>query len=690
MGSHDEILLSDFSTAIVSHMAASHTTQELVGTCDYAAPEQFQGNACPASDQYSLAVVVYEWLCGTRPFLGESSIEIALKHLSSPPVPLRQHNSAISVETERVVLKALSKEPKQRFKTVKDFALALEKSCSQATQASPSIRQTPARPSSPRQTVDFSPPQMLSPVLLLSSSPSPFWRLLPSPKALMRLLTVLLLVLILLSAFSVSRYVSLLHQQADLTTLQASHMSNGLGVKGPQHVGISDGSFAFDSQRADGPLKVQATQKVKQGDLVAAIALLRQAVQVDSSDAEAQIYLENLLVEQSRRPYITFVVGTMLSSDALGLGRDDLQGAYVAQKEFNEGFKLYRATQARLFIANTGNDDGTVVEVAQHVVQLAHADPTFAGVMGWPYSSSTTLAIPIFNQAQIPLVSQSATSDTLTGASPYFFRVASSNKAQAQAGSQYASQVLHAKRAALFFDPADPYSQSLAKDFVLQFQHAGNTIVAAEQYTVGKPEDLPHLLHDALQNTPDVLYFAGYADDLGILLTNLPPGNLPVLGGDGLYDLWGYPISARAGFSHLHFTALAYPDEWDILGHPTIKPSFFTTYAMVFDPNHTHQGSPYGFTRPNDSVIMSYDALSVLLKSADTALSQHPQQKTITPEQLRQALTQIKDENGFQGVSGCIAFAADGNPLEKTFVILSVDGEGHIRMESQPLGRFLC
>ena len=101
------------------------TTQEMAGTIPYMAPEQFRRRPQSASDQYSLAVVVYEWLSGSRPFQGSNQWEIMNQHLSSPPPSLREKDPTISKEVERVVLKALSKDPQQRFASVADFVKAL-------------------------------------------------------------------------------------------------------------------------------------------------------------------------------------------------------------------------------------------------------------------------------------------------------------------------------------------------------------------------------------------------------------------------------------------------------------------------------------------------------------------------------------------------------------------------------------
>ena len=84
---HDELLLSDFGIAIIARSSRSQSLQEVVGTVTYMAPEQIQGRPRPASDQYALAALAYEWLSGAPPFEGESAIDIASKHLYAPLPP---------------------------------------------------------------------------------------------------------------------------------------------------------------------------------------------------------------------------------------------------------------------------------------------------------------------------------------------------------------------------------------------------------------------------------------------------------------------------------------------------------------------------------------------------------------------------------------------------------------------------
>src|SRR5713101_6487948 len=136
LDSHDQVLLSDFGLVMLApHLLSSNATepmeQALAGTTSYLAPEELRGRAQPASDQYALGGVVYEWLCGKPPFQGPF-LEVAVKLVSASPPSLREQVPELSPAVEEVVLQALAKEPEQRFASVQDFATALERAYQEA------------------------------------------------------------------------------------------------------------------------------------------------------------------------------------------------------------------------------------------------------------------------------------------------------------------------------------------------------------------------------------------------------------------------------------------------------------------------------------------------------------------------------------------------------------------------------
>ena len=148
LGRNNEVLLSDFGIATMTQTQSSHSqlTRDIVGTVAYMAPEQLQGKPLPASDQYSLGIVIYEWLTGERPFQGTFT-EIAIQHVMASPRPLREKIPGIPPQLEEVIMIALAKEPHKRFASMQGFANALE----QASGSGPAFRSvlTPI-PASPR------------------------------------------------------------------------------------------------------------------------------------------------------------------------------------------------------------------------------------------------------------------------------------------------------------------------------------------------------------------------------------------------------------------------------------------------------------------------------------------------------------------------------------------------------------
>ncbi len=128
LGQNNQVLLSDFGIATIAHTSRSLHTQDFSGTIAYMAPEQIQGKARPASDQYALAVITYEWLTGYCPFQG-SFAEIASQHMFAPIPPLQTSYQALPSDVERVLRMALAKDPEVRFAQVEAYANALEQAC---------------------------------------------------------------------------------------------------------------------------------------------------------------------------------------------------------------------------------------------------------------------------------------------------------------------------------------------------------------------------------------------------------------------------------------------------------------------------------------------------------------------------------------------------------------------------------
>ncbi|HEY5006153.1 MAG TPA: serine/threonine-protein kinase, partial [Ktedonobacteraceae bacterium] len=370
-----------------------------LGTPGYAPPEQYQGNADPRADLYALAATLHHIVTNRDP-------------RNSPPFiypPVRSLNTQLSPDIERILARELVNDINQRYQSAQamkqDIDTVLQRRfgmmgntssymlgnsgamgaiiaptgantavtpnnslsspnlptfSNQPTRMSSTPPPPPPYPSAP----PFMPPPNYYQPLNIQNNPQK-----PPPRRragwLPVLLVLLLLLLVLGSAFGVSAYIHSNDKKGNTgtgtasstaTTVPATPGTIGVTKIGDEYIGISDGNFAFDTGRTDSAYKEQAVNLFKQSsnNASAAIPLLDAAVQHDTGDAEALIYREDMRVISSGSPYVTFVVATMLSDKTLrSVGRDDLQGAYVAQKEYNDNGLLQGGVKVRLLIANS-------------------------------------------------------------------------------------------------------------------------------------------------------------------------------------------------------------------------------------------------------------------------------------------------------------------------------------------------
>jgi serine/threonine protein kinase len=98
----------------------------IIGTPEYMAPEMTEQPATPSSDIYALGIVLYQMLTGRAPFNGSTPVAICLKHVNEQPLPPSVHNPALSTAIDSVVLRALAKDPVQRFQHANDLANAFQ------------------------------------------------------------------------------------------------------------------------------------------------------------------------------------------------------------------------------------------------------------------------------------------------------------------------------------------------------------------------------------------------------------------------------------------------------------------------------------------------------------------------------------------------------------------------------------
>jgi eukaryotic-like serine/threonine-protein kinase len=126
-GDEGRLKVTDFG---IARSGASQMTEvgSIIGTAQYLSPEQARGSPVDqTSDLYSVGVVLYELLTGQVPFTGETPLEIAMKHLSEVPRPPSELRSEVPHDLDLVVLRALAKDPSERYQTAEEMSADLER-----------------------------------------------------------------------------------------------------------------------------------------------------------------------------------------------------------------------------------------------------------------------------------------------------------------------------------------------------------------------------------------------------------------------------------------------------------------------------------------------------------------------------------------------------------------------------------
>lgn len=122
IGKNGRVKVTDFGIARAATSSTITQTGSVVGSVHYFSPEHAKGIAAGAkSDLYSLGIVLYQMLTGKLPFLGESPISVALKHLQENVEEPRKVNPLIPQSIENIILKAMRKNPDERYQSAKEM-----------------------------------------------------------------------------------------------------------------------------------------------------------------------------------------------------------------------------------------------------------------------------------------------------------------------------------------------------------------------------------------------------------------------------------------------------------------------------------------------------------------------------------------------------------------------------------------
>jgi branched-chain amino acid transport system substrate-binding protein len=665
IGVRNEIVLSDFGIAANAHSTGSQSVQASFGTVSYMAPEQIQEYPRPASDQYALAVTVYEWLTGERPFQG-SITEIVSKHMMMSPPPLRSKLPGLAPAVEQVVLRALAKEPHKRFPSVIDFAHALE----DASRGIATVMPTPqpaqppiGSPSAPLRPEVFADERRLADAddnpteLIISKSPPVPYRV-PTPYT------------------PVSNVSGSSYEDAPTLMSQPPVYSQPISSPPPPVV----------KPRRRWRLSLVVPLALVSLLLIAgiiAIPLVRVgwfglgAHQGNDSAAQANATA-------------SAIAGTVISANGgqvvtIKLAADlPLVGIHGAA-----GQQIENAIRIAIDDANTSNflpgynltldsqNDSGDPEIGKHNISTWISDAEVAGIIG-PLDSDVAMSeMPITNRAPLAQISPSTTYPCLTQNAPTtictgtnnllptlrptgkvtYFRLLTTDDQEGAASADYAFKTLHYKTAFLIDDTLS-YGLGLAKTFTQRFQADGGTILGHD--SIASTNDYNQELTKIADLKPDVLFFAGHDSTGGItlrqqMLSTQGLQSTPFQGGDGI-------------------RTNAFASAIGITGVPTYAAVVNVDTARL--PKNTRFVNQYQarYGPITGSSAIGYDCAEILLnaiKAAIQAGTRPPLNSGASSAAsiFRQAVIDQIARTSYDGMTGHQGFDTNGDSTNKTLTI---------------------
>ncbi|MEG4589837.1 ABC transporter substrate-binding protein [Microcoleus sp. MOSTC5] len=301
--------------------------------------------------------------------------------------------------------------------------------------------------------------------------------------------------------------------------------------------------------------KQAAVQAIASGNYNAAISDLQASLKTNRNDPEALIYLNNARIGD-RKSY-TIAAAVPIGGD-INAALEIMRGVAQAQNEINQSGGI-SGTPLKVLIANDDNNP----EVAAQIASALANNSEVLGVIGHFGSDTTLAASKIYQQKQLVAISPTSTSVQLSGAAKNIFRTVPSDRFAANALSRYMLGKLQKQKAAVFFNSASSYSQSLKNEFTTANSADGGEIVSEFDFASGNFNAADSVKSAIAQGAEVIMLASNSATiDQALQVVQVNAKRLPLLAGDGAYTAKTLQIGG-AGATDM---VLAVP--WHILADP--------------------------------------------------------------------------------------------------------------------------
>jgi branched-chain amino acid transport system substrate-binding protein len=334
---------------------------------------------------------------------------------------------------------------------------------------------------------------------------------------------------------------------------------------------------------------------------------------------------------------------SMTGSEAT-FGQSTDNGIKLAVEEINQAGGI----NGKKFRLITYDDKGIAQEAGTAVTRLINKDQVKA-VLGEVASGLSLAGAPVCQENGVPMISPSSTNPKVTKVGDMIFRVCFIDPFQGFVCAKFAreNERLKAKKAAILYDQAAPYSVGLQEEFAKAFIALGGQISSKQTYQ-GGAQDFSAQLTSIRGSEPDVVFIPGYYTDVANIAIQARKLSIhvPLLGGDG----WD---SAKLA---------------EIAGKD-IDGCFYANHYSQQDPSPRVQDFIRKYrekqgTTPDGLAALGYDAARILFEAMKRAQS-------LSGKDIAATLAETKD---FDGVTGRISIDKDRNPVKPAVILEMKNG----------------
>lgn len=335
-------------------------------------------------------------------------------------------------------------------------------------------------------------------------------------------------------------------------------------------------------------------------------------------------------------------VGAVLSlTGTLGsYGQDAKKGIALALEEMGNS-----EPKLKMYIEDTLS---TPAESAKAMNKLIASDKVSV-VIGEMTSSNTIAAASIAEKAQIPIISPSATNDSITFRKKYIFRACFIDSFQGKVMATFALKNLNAKTAIILEDSDSDYSKGLSKSFIEHFTQKGGTISKVLRYSQ-KDTTYTAQLGEIRRTKPNVVFIPGFHQQVGVILREAKDLQIDskILGGDG----WDTPELKQIAKGAENGAYIS--NHYIASGTNKKLQDFVNAYKSKFGE------------KPSSFAALAYDSIYMVRQAVKNSNSNNS-------EKITASLAKIKK---FEGVTGTISMDKNHNAM-KPAVILEFTQEGY-------------